>query len=152
MQAAVLSVKLPHLLRWNASRRDHARKISAALEGSPIIAPNTTDSDDHANHLFVVRCSKRDELAEFLAGKGIQTGVHYPIPLHLTDAYQALGAPKLGSKPVAETLASEVLSLPMYAELSEHQVSFVIAALQSFIKQRRPATPILQSASEALAV
>jgi dTDP-4-amino-4,6-dideoxygalactose transaminase len=97
-------------------------------------------------HLFVVRCSQRDELKRFLQTKGIQTGIHYPVPLHLTGAYQALGAPGRGSMPVTETLAGEILSLPMYAELSDEQIAYVIDALQEFAHVYKPAEPMDVSA------
>jgi dTDP-4-amino-4,6-dideoxygalactose transaminase len=141
LQAAVLSVKLPHLHRWNAARRDHARKLVAALEGSPIIPPAIPEGNQHVFHLFVVRCSQRDELKRFLEEKGIQTGIHYPVPLHLTGAYQALGAPGRGSMPVTETLDGEILSLPMYAELSDEQIAYVILALQEFVHVYKPPLP-----------
>ena len=139
LQAAVLSVKLPHLHRWNAARRDHARKLAAALEGSPIITPVIPEGDEHVFHLFVVRCSQRNELKHSLEEKGILTGIHYPVPLHLTGAYQTLGAPGRGSMPVTETLAGEILSLPMYAEMSDEQIAYVIHALQEFIHIYKPA-------------
>ncbi len=132
LQAAVLSVKLPYLHAWNAARRDHARQLAEALEGSSILPPEIPEGNQHVFHLFVVRSSRRDQLRQFLADRGIQTGIHYPVPLHLTAAYQALGAPGPGSMPVAEALASEILSLPMYAELSDQQISYMIATLQEF--------------------
>jgi dTDP-4-amino-4,6-dideoxygalactose transaminase len=150
LQAAVLLVKLPYLHGWNTSRREHAREISAALEGSPIIAPVMPERDQHVFHLFVVRCTQRDELKHFLHMAGIETGIHYPVPLHLTEAYQALGAPRRGSKPIAETLASEILSLPMYAEMSDRQILYVTDTLRAFIKQRRPSLPADFALSETL--
>ncbi len=149
LQAAVLSVKLPHLHRWNAARRDHARKLVAALEGSPIIPPTIPEGDEHVFHLFVVRCSQRDKLKRFLEEKGVQTGIHYPVPLHLTGAYQALGAPGPGSMPVAETLAGEILSLPMYAELSDEQIAYITDALHEFVRVYNPADPIDLSTTPA---
>jgi len=141
LQAAVLAVKLPHLHAWNAARRRHACTLAAALEHSPIVPPRIPADQEHVFHLFVVRCSRRDQLQQFLMEMGIQTGIHYPVPLHLTGAYHALGAPGRGSLPVAETLAGEILSLPMYAELSEEQISYVIAALQEFVEAVRPDDP-----------
>ncbi|QNI30762.1 DegT/DnrJ/EryC1/StrS family aminotransferase [Alloacidobacterium dinghuense] len=141
LQATVLSVKLPHMTKWNSARRDHAKRLVGALTGSPIIPPVIPEGDEHVFHLFVVRCSCRNELKQFLEQKGIQTGIHYPVPLHLTGAYQALDAPGPRSKPVTEGLASEILSLPMYPELSEEQISDVISALQEFIHLFRPTTP-----------
>lgn len=142
LQAAVLSVKLPYLHRWNAARRTHAKRLAAALEGSPIIPPAIPEGDQHVFHLFVVRCSRRDELKHFLEEKRIQTGIHYPVPLHLTGAYQTLCTPGRGSMPVTETLADEILSLPMYAELSDEQIAYVIDALQEFVHVYKPARPI----------
>jgi dTDP-4-amino-4,6-dideoxygalactose transaminase len=150
LQAAVLLVKLPYLHGWNTSRREHARKISAALKGSPIMAPAIPERNQHVFHLFVVRCTQRDELKHFLHMAGIQTGIHYPVPLHLTEAYQALGAPGRGSKPITETLASEILSLPMYAEMSDQQISYVIDALRAFIEQRHLSLPAEFALSETL--
>jgi dTDP-4-amino-4,6-dideoxygalactose transaminase len=146
----VLLVKLPYLHGWNASRREHAREISAALEGSPIVPPVMPERDQHVFHLFVVRCTQRDELKHFLHAAGIQTGIHYPVPLHLTEAYQALGAPGPGSKRITESLASEILSLPMYAEMSDGQIFYVIDTLRAFIKQRHPSSPAEFALSETL--
>lgn len=139
LQAAVLSVKLRHLHRWNAARGEHAKKLAAALQGSPIIPPAIPEGNQHVFHLFVVRCSQRDELKHYLEERGISTGIHYPVPLHLTGAYQALGAPGRGSMPVTEALASQILSLPMYAELSDKQIAHVIATMQEFVRLHKPA-------------
>jgi dTDP-4-amino-4,6-dideoxygalactose transaminase len=152
LQAAVLAVKLPHLHAWNAARRKHAGRLAAALEHSPIVPPRISADQEHVFHLFVVRCSRRDELQQFLAGKKIQTGIHYPVPLHLTGAYQALGAPGRGSLPVAETLAAEILSLPMYAELSDEQITYIIAALLEFMEAMPPDNPEPFSANWAVNV
>jgi dTDP-4-amino-4,6-dideoxygalactose transaminase len=141
LQAAVLLVKLPYLHRWNTARREHASKICGTLEGSPILAPSIPEGNQHVFHLLVVRCTERDELKQFLHLAGIQTGIHYPVPLHLTEAYQDLHAPGRGSMPVTETLASEILSLPMYAEMSDQQISHITGSLRMFIEQRRPALP-----------
>jgi dTDP-4-amino-4,6-dideoxygalactose transaminase len=151
LQAAVLSVKLPYMHRWNTSRRRVAKQLAAALENSPIIPPVIPEGTQHVFHLFVVRCSKRNELKHFLDEKGIQTGIHYPVPLHLTAAYQALGAPGRGSKPVTESLSSEILSLPVYPELSEEQIAYIIAALGEFIEHKHPSAPADFTVSEVLA-
>jgi dTDP-4-amino-4,6-dideoxygalactose transaminase len=151
LQAAVLSVKLPYLHRWNASRRQLAIKLAAALAGSPIIPPAIPEGNQHVFHLFVVRCSRRDQLKHFLDERGIQTGIHYPVPLHLTAAYQSLGAPGRGSKPVTESLSSQILSLPIYPELSDEQTDHLIAALRQFIEHDHFSAPLDFTASEALA-
>jgi dTDP-4-amino-4,6-dideoxygalactose transaminase len=132
LQAAVLSVKLRHLDRWNALRARHARAMAAALEGSGVQPPEIPADGEHVFHLFVARARQRETLRDFLRKRDIDTGIHYPVPLHLTPAYQALGAPGHGSFPVAEALAEEIVSLPMYAELSESQIEHVVSALREF--------------------
>jgi dTDP-4-amino-4,6-dideoxygalactose transaminase len=151
LQAAVLSVKLPYLHRWNTSRRQLAKRLVTALEGSPIIPPAIPAGNQHVFHLFVVRCSRRDELKRFLEEKGIQTGIHYPMPLHLTGAYQFLGAPGRGSKPVTELLSSQILSLPIYPELSDEQAAYLINALQQFVEHTHFTAPVEFTVSEASA-
>jgi dTDP-4-amino-4,6-dideoxygalactose transaminase len=149
LQAAVLSVKLPYLHRWNSSRRQLAKKLAAALQGSPIIPPTVPKGNQHLFHLLVVRCLRRDELKHFLDEMGIQTGIHYPVPLHLTAAYQSLGAPGRGSKPVAELLSSQILSLPIYPELSDQQIEYIIAALRQFIEHKHFSAPVDFTVAEA---
>ncbi|MFZ0394905.1 MAG: DegT/DnrJ/EryC1/StrS family aminotransferase [Terracidiphilus sp.] len=141
LQAAVLSVKLRHLPNWNAARRRHAETYAAALQGSPILPPEIPPPGGHAFHLFVVRSSLRDRLQQFLTQRGIATSIHYPTPLHLTQAYRRLGAPARGSLPVAETIAGEILSLPMYAELSAEQLRYTVEAIHEFIRIECPAAP-----------
>ena len=132
IQAAVLSIKLRHLDRWNDLRVQHARAYAEALAGSAICPPALGADGEHNFHLFVARTPKRNALKTFLHEREIDTGIHYPVPLHLTEAYQALGYPGRGSLPVAERLADQILSLPMYAELSEEQVEHVIRCLLDF--------------------
>ncbi len=132
IQAAVLSIKLPHLLEWNRARVRHAKAFATALLGSPIVPPEMPPEGEHNFHLFVVRTPKRDELREFLASRGIGTGIHYPVPIHLTEAYQALGYSGSGSLPVAENLAREILSLPMFPELTERQIEYTAQAVNGF--------------------
>lgn len=134
LQAAVLSVKLHYLPQWNDARRRHAAKFAVALEDSGVLPPQMPSGKAHVFHLFVVRTNQREALRHSLAEKGIQTGIHYPVPLHLTPAYQALGAPARGSCPVTEQLASEILSLPMFPELSDAQCNSVIEAVKDFSK------------------
>ena len=141
LQAAVLSVKLPHLKSWNAARHANATKLAKLMEGMPILAPEVPEASRHAFHLFVVRCTKRDELLAFLAEKGVQAGIHYPVPLHLTGAYQSAGAPGKGSMPVTEKLASEIASLPMFPELTDAQISYVAEVLHEFVKTAKPEAP-----------
>jgi dTDP-4-amino-4,6-dideoxygalactose transaminase len=143
LQAAVLSVKLRFLHDWNEARRKHAKRFANALRSSPILPPEIPEDNQHVFHLFIIRCSQRDRLKQFMANKGIQTGIHYPVPLHLTAAYQTLGAPGRGAIPIAESLASEILSLPMYAELSEEGIDYILLALEEFVDTYSPAEPDL---------
>lgn len=132
IQAAVLSVKLRHLDRWNALRVEHARYLRRGLAGTRIIPPEAPPEGEHNFHLFVIRSTRRDDLRDFLARRNISSGVHYPVPLHMTEAYQNLGYPGHGTLPVSEKLASEILSLPMYPELSHVQLTHLLQALLDF--------------------
>jgi dTDP-4-amino-4,6-dideoxygalactose transaminase len=134
IQAAILSVKLRYLAEWNARRVRHAAALAQGLAGLEIVPPVIPPSGEHNFHLFVVRSRKRDLLQRFLRERGIDTGIHYPVPIHLTAAYQNLGYPSHGSFPVAETLATEILSLPMYAELSDEQMEYLLSALNEFFE------------------
>jgi dTDP-4-amino-4,6-dideoxygalactose transaminase len=132
VQAAILSVKLPYLNSWNALRVSHAKRYAAGFAGSRVGAPAVPADGQHNFHLFVVRVAARDAVKDHLQQNGIQSGIHYPVPLHLTDAYQALGAPKAGSMPVTEKLAGEILSLPMYPELNNEQIEYTVRTLREF--------------------
>ena len=141
IQGAVLSVKLKHLPQWNAARRQHAKRYNALLEASEAMAlPYEADYGKHVYHLYVIRNKARDALIEALHGKGIHCGIHYPVPIHLQDAYAPLGHPA-GSFPVAERSAAEFVSLPMFAELSEAQIERVAEELRAHTtgKSRNPA-------------
>ncbi|HKW35519.1 MAG TPA: DegT/DnrJ/EryC1/StrS family aminotransferase [Candidatus Acidoferrum sp.] len=132
IQAAVLSAKLRHLDHWNALRIRHANFLSQGLARTKITCPEIPPDGEHNFHLFVVRSGHRDALSRFLQQRGIATAIHYPVPIHLTKAYQDLGHPGAGSLPVCEGLASEILSLPIHAELSRHQLDSLLAAVQEF--------------------
>lgn len=132
IQAAVLRVKLRWLDEWNGKRVRCAKMYIRGLENAGVKLPIPAGPGGHVYHLFVIRTPQREELRKFLAQKGIQTGIHYPVPLHLTPAYQALGYPGPGSLPVAENLTEEVLSLPMYPELSRGQIREVVSAIREF--------------------
>ncbi|NEO97493.1 MAG: DegT/DnrJ/EryC1/StrS family aminotransferase [Symploca sp. SIO2E9] len=138
VQAAVLNVKLPHLAEWNQSRNLAARHYDALLtplKSQGLIPIHNQSEDGHVYHLYVIRVSadcplKRQTIQEELAARGIQTGIHYPIPCHLQPAYQYLGY-KAGDFPNSETLCQEILSLPMYPGLSNHQINYVVNSLRS---------------------
>ncbi len=135
IQAAILSVKLRHLDEWNARRFQHARTLGHALGGPGLRPPAVPGEGEHNFHLFVVRTRRREAIMKFLHERGIDTGIHYPVPLHLTPAYQALGYSGRGSLPIAEALADEILSLPMYAELSAEQIDSLVNAVREFMNQ-----------------
>ncbi|MCX6357593.1 MAG: DegT/DnrJ/EryC1/StrS family aminotransferase [Candidatus Aureabacteria bacterium] len=131
IQAAVLLVKLKRLDRWNEARRGWARLYGELLAGTPCVCPREAPFAAHVYHLYVIRTGERDRLAAHLRGRDIATGIHYPVPLHLQKAYAELGHRK-GDFPVAERLAGEILSLPMYPELGEERVRRVCSEIRSF--------------------
>jgi len=131
IQGAVLGVKLRHLDDWNRARVGHAAYYSAGLYSSDVETPVTAPDRDHVFHLYVVRSPCRDELRDHLTSRGIQTGLHYPVPLHLQPAYESLGY-RLGAFPVAERWAQEALSLPIFAEMRRDQLDEVILGVKSF--------------------
>jgi dTDP-4-amino-4,6-dideoxygalactose transaminase len=124
IQAAVLRVKLPHLDRWNAARGEHAAAYNALLAGSSIVLPTAAQKCTHIYHLYVIQLDRREEVQKALTARGIGTGIHYPIPIHLQEACASLGYRK-GDFPVTENAASRILSLPMYPEMTAEQCEFV---------------------------
>jgi len=130
IQAAVLHVKLKHLDRWNELRRAHAARYSDLLNESELVLPAEMTYARHVYHVYVVQSEARDALKKSLSDAGIQTGIHYPIPIHLQPAYASMGHQR-GDFPEAERQSDRVLSLPMFAELSEEQIERVTAALRS---------------------
>ena len=134
LQAAVLSVKLPHLKRWTVRRQQVAEKYRRLLSGiEEVTLPTVLDGAEHVYHLFVIRvpAEKRDALRSSLSENEIGTGLHYPIPLHLQKAYAHLGYRK-GDFPVAERSCGEILSLPMCPMLKDSQVQYVCEKIRSF--------------------
>src|SRR5581483_2719255 len=129
LQAAVLRVKLPHLDRWNAARRAHADRYRRRLCGR-VHLPAAAPDRDHVYHLFVVEVDRRDEVQRRLRAAQIDTGIHYPVPIHLQDACASLGY-RRGDFPVTEAAADRILSLPMYPELTDAQIDFVSDTLLS---------------------
>jgi dTDP-4-amino-4,6-dideoxygalactose transaminase len=131
IQAVVLRAKLPHLAEWNQQRRAHAALYNQLLQGSPAITPVEQAGNTHIYHLYVVRVPKRDELQAWLKERGIFTGIHYPVPNHLQPAMKSLGY-KPGDFPVTEQVVSQILSLPMFAELIDEQVASVVNVIDAF--------------------
>lgn len=131
IQGAVLRVKLRHLERWTAARRAHARLYDALLADLETIrAPANPVDGRHVYHVYAIRSVERDALRRSLDAAGIQTGLHYPIPVHLQPAHADLGH-HAGDFPVSEKAANEVLSLPLYPEMPARQVAEVVAAIRA---------------------
>jgi dTDP-4-amino-4,6-dideoxygalactose transaminase len=134
IQAGWLSVKLRQLANWNESRRELAHRYHGLLSeaNDSLVIPREAPWSKGVYHLYVVRVADREGLQAHLAEAGIGTGIHYPIPLHLQKAYQALGY-KAGDFPVTERVAREIVSLPMFPQLSRPQQDEVVAAVKEFV-------------------
>ena len=134
LQAAILRVKLTRLPAWTAARRSVASLYQQGLSGLPLrLPPLGSDETRPVFHLYTIRTERRDALAEHLRRLGIGTGVYYPTPAHMQPAYAGVG-PGAGSLPVSEKAAREVLSLPMFPELSDGDVSRVVDGVRSFFR------------------
>jgi dTDP-4-amino-4,6-dideoxygalactose transaminase len=135
IQGAVLNVKLKHLDGWNESRRAHAaryRELLAPLASAGAVTlPREASDVEHVYHLFVIQTEARDALQRYLSAAGVQTGIHYPVPVHLQPAYASLKY-KEGDFPSAESQSRRVLSLPMFAELTGRQIKYVADAVADF--------------------
>ncbi|HEY9828736.1 MAG TPA: DegT/DnrJ/EryC1/StrS family aminotransferase [Stenomitos sp.] len=134
VQGAILRVKLRYLDRWTEARRTHAMQYDQLLADSGLKTPTVMPYSYHVYHVYAVRSPQRDRLQKELQTKGIQTGIHYPIPVHLQPAYMDLGYP-LGSFPHSESVAKEVFSLPMYAELGSTQVDTVAEHVRLILQE-----------------
>jgi len=131
LQAAVLRAKLRRLDGWNDDRRRAAAELRRALAGTDVVLPaGPVDGGDHVFHLFVVRCDDRDGLRAHLEARGVASGVHYPVPVHRTEAYAHLGY-EPGSLPVAEEMAEHACSLPIFPGMQDAQIAAVAAAVAS---------------------
>lgn len=131
IQAAILQVKLQYLDRWNERRRQLAVQYSAGLNGLDLEVPVTADWARPVFHLYAVRTSRRDDLLEWLRARGIGAAVHYPIPIHRQPGYGHVRQGP-GSLAVAERWARETLSLPLYPEMTEDDIEYVVAAVRTF--------------------
>ena len=136
IQAAVLRIKLTRLLDWNQSRRKNAALYSELLQEVPgITLPVEAAFAESVYHLYVILADNRDGLQKFLQERGIATGLHYPLPLHLQKAYAHLGYKK-GDFPVAEQAAERLLSLPMYPELTRDRIEYVCTSIKEFFLKK----------------
>ena len=133
VQAAILRVKLCHVDQWNQQRRERASLYDALLKDAQgVVCPAVRAGSYHVYHLYVIRTTERDRLREHLESKGILTGIHYPVPLHLQPAYGYLGIGE-GTYPVTERAATEILSLPMCPELGQREVEAVAQEIKGFL-------------------
>lgn len=131
IQAAILRVKLPHLKRWNARRAEIAARYQAGLKELPLQLPVTAAGNVHVYHVYAILTPRRDELQAYLADRGVPTIIYYPRPLHLQEVYVDLGF-REGDFPRAEAVAKNILPLPMYPELEDAQVEYVIESIRKF--------------------
>jgi len=132
LQAAILSAKLPHIMEWTKKRIQNASLYDKYLSKiKNIILPKTREGTEHSFHLYVIRAKSRDALRDYLKQKGVETLVHYPRPLPILPAYQYLGY-QPSDFPVAVMLQQEILSLPMYPELTEEMIRYVAESICSF--------------------
>lgn len=133
IQGAILTIKLKHLPAWTEARRAHAAAYNKALANTRgVLTPIEATCARHVYHLYVIRVKQRDALIQALAGQGIMCGIHYPEPLHLQKAYAHLGVGP-GSFPVAERVARELVSLPMFPELTPDDTAAVAEAAKNFV-------------------
>jgi dTDP-4-amino-4,6-dideoxygalactose transaminase len=139
IQAAVLGVKLRHLKKFTELRRSHAAQYDRGLMGTDdLITPLHAAWARHVYHIYAIRVPKRDQVMRRLAEKGVGSGVHYPVPVHLQEAYRSLGH-QPGSFPVAERCAMEFVSLPMFPELTSAQIEIVVRAVKEAVAERNGA-------------
>ena len=131
IQAAILRVKLKHLEAWSDARRDRAALYTELLKDAKVITPKVQEHNEHVFHQYSIRVQNRDGLQEHLKEAGIPSAIHYPVPLHLQPAYRHFGKGE-GSFPVAEEVAREIISLPMYPELQEEAISFIVEKITDF--------------------
>ncbi len=132
LQAAALRIKLPHLEDWCKLRQDKAQEYINCLSNMNLTLPTIAVNRTHVFHLFVILLENREKIIKYLNNKGISTGLHYPLPLHLQKAYDYLGLAE-GSFPVTEKISKQLLSLPLFPELSNSQIKYVCNSLQEVL-------------------
>jgi dTDP-4-amino-4,6-dideoxygalactose transaminase len=132
LQAAILSAKLPHLAAWSARRRANAAYYDQALQGvDGVVTPTVDPANESIFNQYTIRADRRDALQAFLKEKGIGNAIYYPLPLHLQPCFAYLGY-RRGACPESERAANEVLSLPVYPELTRAQQDEVVSAVRAF--------------------
>jgi dTDP-4-amino-4,6-dideoxygalactose transaminase len=136
LQAAILGAKLEFLEEWTVARRTAARRYNDLLAGMDVVTPVERPYNRHVYHCYVIRTPNRDALVRRLAAQAIGAGIHYPIPLHLQPAYAGMGLGR-GAFPVAEAASEQVVSLPMFAEITPRQQAQVVEAIRAFVEDPR---------------
>ena len=142
IQAGFLSVKLPYVAQWNESRRAHADRYNQLLPMSGVIVPSKAPHSRPAYHLYVIRTQNRKGMMQYLSENGIGTGIHYPVPLHQQKACAHLGYQK-GDFPVAERVSEEIVSLPMFPQLTSEQLEYVVEEVHNFIHEEQTACALI---------
>ena len=133
LQAAILSVKLKYLDEWTEKRREIAYLYNELLENTDVITPKELSGTKCVYHLYVIRIKERDELRKFLKEKGISTGIHYPTGLPFLHAYKHLHS-KPDDLPVTYKYQNEILSLPIYPELKENEIHYIVNIIKEFFE------------------
>jgi dTDP-4-amino-4,6-dideoxygalactose transaminase len=138
LQAAVLHIKLKYLDQWAEGRRRNAARYELLFREAGLLEhvmlPATASGNFHVYNQYTIRVSRRDDLRAYLKEKGVGTEIYYPLPMHLQNCYKDLGYQK-GSFPVSEQAAEQVLSLPIYAELSDDQLGYVVETIAHFYRR-----------------
>lgn len=131
IQAAFLTIKLKQLNKWNEYRRNIANVYLENIKNKDIVMPYLCEENNPVWHLFVIRCKERDKIKKYLEEKSVETLIHYPIPIHLQEAYKDLGY-KIGDFPIGEQIASEILSLPIWYGMDKAKIDYVVEVINSF--------------------
>jgi len=133
-QGAILRVKLKYLDQWTQARREHAQYYNRLLSELNVQTPYESENAKHVYHLYIIKVKNRDNLQHYLREHGVATGLHYPIPVHVQEAYKYLGYGE-NSFPVTESYTQEILSLPMFPELTNEQIQYVVEKINDFQKR-----------------
>jgi dTDP-4-amino-4,6-dideoxygalactose transaminase len=133
IKACALVAKFPHLQSWNNKRLENAQYYNKKFQDLPLILPRIEDETSHIFHLYVIRTEKRDELQTFLKEKGIQTGIYYPVPLHLQECFARYKYSN-GGFPVAEKASLTSLALPVYPELKKAEKDYIVKSVREFFR------------------
>ena len=145
IQSAILAVQLPKVAEWNERRRAIAARYTNGLKDL-VIVPEENSVSTHVYHLYVIQSNDRDGLQQYLTEKGVGTLIHYPVPAHLQKAYVYRGY-KVGDLPVTEQITKRILSLPMFPELTDEQIDYVIQEVRTF-HQKNPGAQLVQAAGK----